>query len=264
MTGHVLRKDTSMFNEWIRVTPRIGGSTAGIRPVEKPILYECLSKRVFDVFLACFGCLTSSWLWVLIIIAIIIEDGFPVIIRQKRIGKGGALFNSFKFRSMNRAALYEKVRAQAVENDPRVTRTGKILRKTALDELPQLLNILLGEMSFVGPRPLLPSESEINGNSQITNIAYIPGYDKRILIRPGLTGISQVFASRDLPHRHKFKYDLLYLKKAGIACDLKLIISSFLVTFGGAWEKRRAKLKFLRNKIGRFDLPARAKNEKYV
>jgi len=234
-----------MCDEWTRITPRTEEKAARIRPAELLIYHERLSKRIFDILLAGFGLFISSWLWVLIITAIIIEDGFPVIIRQKRIGKGGALFNSFKFRSMIKASLNEKVQVQAAENDHRVTRAGKILRKTALDELPQLLNILFGEMSFVGPRPLLPSESEINGNPQIINIACIPGYDKRILIRPGLTGISQVFASRDLPRRHKFKYDILYIRKAGIVYDIRLIISSFLVTFKGAWEKRCTKLRFL-------------------
>ena len=247
-----LHKDITTFNEWIRITPRIEKEAARIRPVEKPISYERLSKRVFDVLLAGFGLLMSSWLWVQVIMVIIIEDGFPVIIRQKRIGKGGELFNSFKFRSMIKSSLNEKVQVQAAENDPRVTSAGKILRKTALDELPQLLNILFGEMSFVGPRALLPSESEINGNPLITNIADIPGYEKRILVQPGLTGISQIFAPRDLPRKHKFKYDLLYIKKIGIVYDLRLIISSFLVTFRGAWEKRGTKLKFLKTRNNHF------------
>jgi lipopolysaccharide/colanic/teichoic acid biosynthesis glycosyltransferase len=232
--------------------------------IEKPVSYEHMSKRIFDILLAGFGLLVSSWLWVSIVILIVMEDGFTVIIRQKRIGKGGELFYSYKFRSMVISSLNEKVLVQAAENDPRVTRAGKILRRTALDELPQLLNILFGEMSFVGPRALLPSESEINGNPQITNITDIPGYDKRILVSPGLTGISQIFAPRDLPRKHKFKYDLLYIRKIGIIYDLRLIISSFLVTFNGAWEKRCAKLKFLRNKISRFDFPSLAKSEKYV
>jgi lipopolysaccharide/colanic/teichoic acid biosynthesis glycosyltransferase len=245
IADHQMQKEMTLIDELIGIMPRIKAKVIEQCRIDKQVSYECRSKRVFDISLAGFGLLLSSWLWVLIILAIIIEDGLPVIIRQKRVGKGGILFNSLKFRSMIKASLTEKVQVQAAENDPRVTRTGKILRRTALDELPQLLNILLGEMSFVGPRALLPSESEINGNPKVINIADIPGYNRRIIIRPGLTGISQVFASRDLPRRHKFKYDLLYIRKMGIIYDLKLIISSFLVTFSGAWEKRSAKLKFL-------------------
>lgn len=206
---------------------------------------EPFSKRFFDIFVSSIGLILSSWLWVLIWIAIIIEDGFPVFFRHKRIGKHGKLFNSLKFRSMTKHTLKEKVSYQAIENDPRITGVGRFLRKTAIDELPQLLNIFFGEMSFVGPRALLPSEIEACSNGKCIHIYDIPGYEKRIEVRPGLTGIAQVYAPRDIARRHKFKYDLLYIKKMNIFLDIKLILLSFLVTFKGRWEKRGLKLKML-------------------
>ena len=100
---------------------------------------------------------------------------------------------------------------------------GCFLRATALDELPQLWNIFVGEMSFVGPRALLPEEIEVNRNGEPIPLDRIPGYEKRLLVRPGLTGLAQVYAPRDLPRRHKFKFDLLYVKSQTFWRDLKLI-----------------------------------------
>lgn len=206
---------------------------------------EPFLKRPFDIILSAVGLLFSAWLWALIWIAILVEDGNPVLIKQQRIGKNGNLFTSLKFRSMEKSSLNERVNIQAEEDDPRITRVGTMLRKTALDELPQLLSIFIGDMSFVGPRPLLPREVELNGNDSI-RIEDIPGFEKRVTIRPGLTGIAQVYAPRDLPRRYKFKYDLLYIRKTNFLLDIQLIFLSFLVTFGGQWEKRGIKLEFLK------------------
>jgi lipopolysaccharide/colanic/teichoic acid biosynthesis glycosyltransferase len=204
-------------------------------------------KRIFDFLLSGFGLTLSSWLWVVIAILILLEDGFPVIIRQRRIGKHGRIFTSFKFRSMVKSTLMEMVNSQAAEYDHRVTRIGKWLRASALDELPQLLNILFGDMSFVGPRPLLPNEIELNGDLGKISVQEITGYEKRVSISPGLTGIAQIFAPRDIPRKHKFKYDLLYIRKMNLLFDIQLVILSFLITFKGAWEKRCAKLEVLKS-----------------
>lgn len=216
------------------------GEMNGLDEYREPSL-----KRVFDVLLSGFGLVLSSWLWVLIWIGIWCEDGSPCCIKQLRIGKGGRIFKVIKFRSMRKSALNETINHQACENDPRVTLMGRFLRKTALDELPQLINIFIGDMSFVGPRALLPAE--IEQYDCHLHINEIPGYNKRIMIRPGLTGIAQVFAPRDLPRRHKFKYDLLYLHKMGLLFDIKLIAISFLITFVGTWERKGNKLKFLKS-----------------
>ena len=146
---------------------------------------------------------------------------------------------------MRKSALTEVIQTQAQADDDRITKVGRLLRKSAMDELPQLINILLGDMSFVGPRALLPREVEVNGDRKIVRIEEIPGYEKRILLRPGLTGIGQIFADRDLPRKYKFKYDLLYLKKMSAFCDMKLIALSFLVSFRATWEKRGRKLSLL-------------------
>ncbi len=205
-----------------------------------------LKKRIFDIMLSAIGLLISVWLWAIIAMLIIIEDGFPFLIKQNRVGRNGKLFKSYKFRSMYKSALSEKVNIQARPDDPRVTRVGYILRRTALDELPQLINILIGDMSFVGPRPLLPGEIEIHANCGSINMTEIPGYQERVLIKPGLTGISQIFADRDLPRSKKFKYDVQYAKKHSINFDIKLIIFSLLITFSCNWEKRGRKIRLLK------------------
>ncbi len=202
-------------------------------------------KRTFDIILSFTGIILSGWLWAFVWIAILFEDGSPVFITQKRVGKNGRLFSSLKFRSMKIDSLKENVNLQATETDPRVTRVGRFMRKVALDEIPQLLNILTGDMSFVGPRALLPKEIEVHSPPCEIEICKIPGYERRITVRPGLTGIAQIFAHRDLTRRHKFKYDLLYIRKKNFLLDLYLLIVSFIVTFHGTWERRGAKLQFL-------------------
>ena len=206
---------------------------------------EPFFKRPFDIIFSTLGLLFSSWLWALISIAIIIEDGFPVLIRQRRIGKNGKMFASFKFRSMRKHTLREKINSQATERDPRTTFVGGCLRTCAFDELPQLLNIFFGEMSFVGPRPLLPFESEVYSNGGCLDIRQIPGYEKRITVRPGLTGLAQIYAERNIPRRHKFKFDLLYIREMNLLLDLKLILISFLVSFHCNWENHSTKLETL-------------------
>lgn len=123
-----------------------------------------------------------------------------------------------------------------------MTRVGRFLRATALDELPQLWNIFRGDMSFVGPRPLMPEEVEVNGTGESVPISRIPGYAVRHAVRPGLTGLAQVYAPRDIPRRYKFQYDLLYIQNRSLRLDLKLIALSFWVTLRGKWESRGRKI----------------------
>jgi lipopolysaccharide/colanic/teichoic acid biosynthesis glycosyltransferase len=174
-------------------------------------------------------------------LAIIFDDGRPVFFRQERVGKDGKIFRALKFRSMIKDAEKESGPVQAVENDPRVTGIGKILRATAMDELPQLWNIFKGDMSFVGPRALRPKEIEVFGNSEETDIEKIPGYYERLKVRPGLTGMAQVYLPTDALRREKFKYDLMYIQKQSFLLDLKLIFLSFWITFRGKWEYRGKK-----------------------
>jgi lipopolysaccharide/colanic/teichoic acid biosynthesis glycosyltransferase len=206
-------------------------------------------KCAFDIISAFLGLLFSSWLSALLMILITLDEGFPVLISQIRIGKYGKPFKSYKFRSMKRYALKQERLHQAKENDERVTAIGKFMRKTALDEIPQLINILRGEMSFVGPRPLLASEVEVftkdNGSVDLNKI---PGYEKRISVKPGLTGIAQVYARRDLARVNKFKYDLLYIRRQNFFLDIYLILLSFMITFSRNWEKRGIKLALLKDR----------------
>jgi len=151
-------------------------------------------------------------------------------------------FKAIKFRSMIKDAEKGTGPVQAVENDPRVTKVGRILRATAMDELPQLLNILKGDMSFVGPRALRPREKEVYGNPDEINIENVPGYKERLAVGPGLTGMAQVYLPTDALRSEKFQYDLLYIKKQSFLLDLKLIFLSFWITFRGKWESREKKV----------------------
>jgi colanic acid biosynthesis glycosyl transferase WcaI len=196
-----------------------------------------LLKRPFDVALSGFGLLVSAPLWALFALLIKLEDNGPVFYASERVGRFGRRFRSRKFRSMVPDSDARFGPRQASENDPRVTRIGRLLRATALDELPQLWNIFTGEMSFVGPRALLPEEIEVNGGGAPVAQEEIPGYRERQLVRPGLTGLAQVYADRDLPRRQKFRYDRLYVRRQSFWLDLKLIARSFWITFRGKWEK---------------------------
>jgi len=189
-----------------------------------------------------FGIFISSPLWALIAFAIIIEDGLPIFYGQERVGKNGRIFRAMKFRSMIKDAERETGPVQAVENDPRITNVGKILRATAMDELPQLVNILKGDMSFVGPRSLRPKEKEVHGNPEDTNMEDVPGYHERLAVRPGLTGIAQIYLPTDALRTEKFKYDLYYIKNQSFLSDLKLIVLSFWITFRGKWQTREKKI----------------------
>ena len=195
-------------------------------------------KRTFDCLLAGVGLLVSAPLSAIIAIAIKLGDGGPVLFRQERVGLGGRVFHALKFRSMVPDAESRTGPVQAAENDPRITRVGRLLRATAMDELPQLWNIFAGDMSFVGPRPLRPGEVETRGDGQLIRLDQIPGYAARHSVRPGLTGLTQVYAPRDISRTSKFRLDRVYLKRASFWLDLKLILLSFWITGRGEWEKR--------------------------
>lgn len=199
-------------------------------------------KRPFDACLAAVGLLASAPLWPLIAAAVKLEDGGPVFHAHERVGRGGRRFPSLKFRSMRPDADAGFGPRQAAHADARVTRVGGLLRATALDELPQLWNILKGDMSFVGPRALLPAEIELGGNGELVPLETIPGYDARHRVRPGLTGVAQVYAPRSIPRRHKFRLDLLYIRRQSLWLDLRLIALSLWITARGRWEHRGRKL----------------------
>jgi len=192
-------------------------------------------KRAFDIFLSSLGLFFSFPLWLLFSFAIWLEDRGPIFYLQDRVGKDGRIFKTIKFRSMIPDAERGIGPVQAQESDSRVTKIGKILRVTAMDELPQLVNIFKGDMSFVGPRALRPQEKEVRDNVT-KSIFDFPEFPLRSKVRPGLTGIAQVFGMRNLTRQEKFEYDLWYIKNRTFFLDLYLILLSFLVTLKAKWE----------------------------
>ena len=187
---------------------------------QEKTVYEYV-KRLLDVVFALVFCLPALALSILIAAAIWIEDRGPILYRQTRVGRGGRDFRIVKFRTM-RVDAERHGAAFAQENDPRVTRVGRFLRASRLDELPQLWNILRGEMSFVGPRPERPEiEAELAKS--------IPLFPVRHLVRPGLTGWAQVsapYASTVEDHLTKLRHDLYYLKHRGLALDGVIVLKT--------------------------------------
>jgi len=197
-------------------------------------------KRVFDAALAATGLAISLPVWMLAALAIKLEDGGSIFYSQDRVGRDGRVFRALKFRSMHEDAERATGPLQARAGDGRVTRVGRVMRATALDELPQLWNILRGDMSFVGPRALRPGEIEIEGGAPVP-LEAVRGYADRIVVRPGLTGVAQVFAPRDISRRSKFRYDRLYIQRRSFGLDMRLILLSFWISFRGTWESRGRK-----------------------
>jgi len=197
-------------------------------------------KRAFDITLASAMLLASVLVWLAIAILIKLEDGGPVFYRQERWGRGGRRFRVFKFRSMIATSDRDFGVRQATEKDRRITRTGQVLRATGLDELPQLLNILGGDMSFVGPRALSTTECDHVG----VPIRYeeTPGFDLRMLVRPGLTGLATIYLPKDAATELKFNTDLEYVRQVSFLLDMKLVALSFWISFRGKWETRGGKV----------------------
>jgi lipopolysaccharide/colanic/teichoic acid biosynthesis glycosyltransferase len=206
-----------------------------------------LLKRPFDALLSALGLALSAPVWLAAAVAVKVEDDGPVFYNRRRWGRGGRPFTAYKFRSMRADSDSRWGAVQASRDDPRITRVGRFLRATALDELPQLVNILKGDMSFVGPRALPVNEKQINEVGELPD-RLVPGFRERLGVRPGLTGPAQVYASRDVPRPEKFRFDLEYVKNHSFFGDLKLILLSFLITFRGRWEVREDKLGGGRNR----------------
>ena len=198
-------------------------------------------KRAFDIALSGVGLILSAPVWAFAAAAIKLEDGGPIFFHQPRVGQNGTRFTVLKFRSMIVRDDRDHALRQASAGDARITRIGRLMRATAMDELPQLVNIFKGDMSFVGPRALMPGEIETGGDGRVIAMEEIAGYRERTAVQPGLTGIAQIYAPRDVTRRHKFRYDRLYVKRRSFRLDIRLILLSFWISMRGTWEHRQRK-----------------------
>jgi len=224
------------------VTDVIQSSAAGVAGIAVPKVQEPLLKRPLDIILSLLMMTVSAPFSLLVALAIKLEDGGPIFYRQERWGKGGIRFQAYKFRTMIRDSDGVFGIKQARENDPRITSVGRILRAAGLDELPQILNIFKGEMSFVGPRALAVGEILYDESGQRVNYEKIPDFWRRLSVRPGLTGICTIYRPKDISPRKKFRYDLLYIRKQSFWLDVRLIAVSFWISFRGKWENRGKKI----------------------
>jgi exopolysaccharide biosynthesis polyprenyl glycosylphosphotransferase len=184
--------------------------------------YSRFAKRALDVIGACLGLLLAALLVPFIVLLVRRTPG-PVIYRQVRVGEGGELFTMYKFRTMEEAAEAPGIPVYAEENDPRVTPSGRFLRRTHLDELPQLWNVLKGEMSIVGPRPERPEFVRMLETT-------VPFQARRVLIKPGITGWAQLrcdYASDSESAADRLAYDLWYLRHRNLTVDLAICAKTF-------------------------------------
>lgn len=178
-------------------------------------------KHLLDKIFSFILLVILSPLFILIAILIKLDGKGPVFFIQQRVGKDNKLFNIYKFRTMVPDAINIGSGVYTEENDPRITRTGRFLRKTSLDELPQLINILKGEMSFIGPRPTLAYQVEQYNDFQ----------RKRLLVRPGVTGLAQVNGRNSLSWPERIEYDVKYVENYSLMLDFKILLKTFLVIF---------------------------------
>jgi lipopolysaccharide/colanic/teichoic acid biosynthesis glycosyltransferase len=182
-------------------------------------------RRAVDVIVAFFGLLLTAPLLMLIVIAVRLDSPGPAMIRQQRTGLGGARFTMFKFRTMVRNA--EQLKSELahlnvlpppdfkIPNDPRVTRVGRFLRVTSLDELPQLINVLRGDMSLVGPRP-----------TSFSADTYSLWHAKRLEVRPGLTGLWQIHGRATCDFDERLRIDIDYIDRRCVALDLRILFGT--------------------------------------
>ena len=187
-------------------------------------VYLCV-KRFLDIIFSIILLIVLSPILLIVSIAIKIDSKGPVIFKQERIGKDGKVFKIYKFRSMVVGAEKIGTGVYSEKKDSRVTRVGKIIRATSIDELPQLVNILKGEMSFIGPRPVLtyhPWKYEEYSEEQ----------KKRFLLRPGITGLAQINGRKQVDWEKRIKYDVEYVEKVSLWLDIKItFITIYKVIF---------------------------------
>ena len=199
-------------------TPLLLVKGTGLTPAERVI------KRAMDILISAIVLLILSPLMLLIAAAIKLEDGGPVFFRQKRLTRNGREFDILKFRSMVVDAEKYAGAVLATDNDPRITRVGRIIRPFRLDELPQLINILKGDMSVVGPRP----ERNVIADEYCKDI---PEFAYRLKVRGGLTGYAQIYGKYNTSAYDKLRLDLMYIENYSLLLDIKLMILTIRILF---------------------------------
>ena len=179
-------------------------------------MYQKCIKRALDFVFALLACIILSPIMLIVAILVRVKLGSPILFKQQRPGKNEKIFNMYKFRTMTDE---RDDNGELCSDEIRLTEFGKKLRRTSLDELPELFNILLGDMSIVGPRPLL--------------VKYLPLYNdeqrKRHDVRPGVTGLAQVNGRNSISWEEKFKWDIEYVKNISFIADLRIILKTFSV-----------------------------------
>jgi len=199
---------------------------AGMKKILSAFNERCYKKyiiRTFDVVFSIIVLLVFSPVWIVISALIRFDSNGPVIFRQIRVGLNGKLFQMYKFRTMvNNAQKMGPLLTQ--KNDSRITFIGKLLRKTSLDEIPNFINVLKGEMSVIGPRPEVPDIA-----------CHYNSWQKKVLsVKPGITGFSQVLGRQELEIDYKSRLDRYYIKKMGLCIDMWIMFKTIFVVFEGS------------------------------
>lgn len=214
----------------LRLSKRSAAKHARPAPVASAVTVGDGVSRAAEVTLCCAAILALAPLMLFVAALVHLQDGGPVIFRQRRVGRGGRPFSCLKFRTMavdaeqilndvlrmSAQRRLEWEREHKLRNDPRVTRLGAFLRRTSIDELPQLFNVLKGEMSLVGPRPIV--EAEIN--------RYGPRFKYYTAVRPGITGLWQVSGRNDLSYRTRVAMDVTYVRTRTAKLDLRIMLAT--------------------------------------
>ena len=186
-------------------------------------MYQIVFKRPIDICGAFFGLILLSPILLIVVVLIRIQMGAPVFFKQERLGKNGKIFKIFKFRTMVDNAITIGSGLRMDEKDSRVTKLGNVLRKTSLDELPQLFNVLKGEMSLIGPRPPVPYHPYKYEDYDETQ-------KQRFLVRPGISGYAQVKVRNNATWEERIVYDVEYVERIGFWFDLYLMLTTISIT----------------------------------
>ncbi len=203
-----------------------------IQAEDEKVIYEFL-KRIIDILMSVLSLIVLSPVFIIIAIAIKLDSSGPIVYSQTRVGKNGKHFKMFKFRSMiiNAEEMLTELKPMnemdgpmfKIKEDPRITRIGRFIRRTSIDELPQLINILRGEMSIVGPRPSLPSEVK----------EFESWMMERFVVKPGLTCFWQVSGRNNIPFHKWMELDIKYVKERNLWLDVKLVFKTIKVVIKG-------------------------------